>query len=218
MKTHQLNKTSSFIAMATVLAAAALVSAHADSVDFEDHVGPPSFGTAGPAQTLVYNFTGYSATFTGGVILTNETSQTTDFTSVYATSSPNLTGADPSLTNPLNVTFSQPIQNFEIDVLNAIDGNYRMSDNVGDSIDFTLATTGGSLQTVGFAAAGTAVSIEYLGGSSTFSGFDFAIDNVRFNQPLTGVPDSGSTILLMLGSVATLFGLQRMFSRQQVSR
>ena len=32
------------------------------------------------------------------------------------------------------------------------------------------------------------------------------------------VPDSGSAILLMLGSVATLFGLQRMFSRQQVSR
>ena len=29
------------------------------------------------------------------------------------------------------------------------------------------------------------------------------------------VPDSGSTILLMLGSVAALFGLQRIFSRQQ---
>jgi hypothetical protein len=164
MKTHQLNKTSSFIAMATVLAAAALVSAHADSVDFEDHVGPPVFATAGPAQTLVYNFTGYSATFTGGVILTNESSQTTDFTSVYATSSP--PGADPSLTNPLTVTFSQPVQNFEIDVLNAIAGNYVMADNVGHSINFNLATTGGSLQTVGFAAAGTVVTIEYLGGAS----------------------------------------------------
>jgi hypothetical protein len=208
MKTRQLNKTSSFIAMATVLAAAALVSAHADSVDFEDHVGPSVFATAGPAQTLVYNFTGYSATFTGGVILTNEASQTTDFTSVYATGSPSLTGADPSLTNPLNVTFSQPIQNFEIDVLNAINGNYRMSDNVGDSIDFTLATTGGSLQTVGFAAAGTAVSIEYLGGG-TFSGFDFAIDNVRFNQPLTGVPDGGSTIALLGLAVLGLFASRK---------
>ena len=37
----------------------------------------------------------------------------------------------------------------------------------------------------------------------------------QYNLWCTPVPDSGSTILLMLGSVATLFGLQRMFSRQQ---
>ena len=41
---------------------------------------------------------------------------------------------------------------------------------------------------------------------------------VQYNLWCTSLPDSGGTILLMLGSVATLFGLQRMFSPQKVSR
>ena len=83
-------------------------NAHASLITFEDRpAGPAIFAVAGPAQTLVYTFGAVTATFTGGVILTDETSQTTDLSNVYATAS----AGDPSLTNPLIVMFNQPIEN-----------------------------------------------------------------------------------------------------------
>src|SRR5262249_49173757 len=94
---------------AGVVALFASVAAHATTIAFEDQpAGPSTFAAAGPAQSLFYNFGGVTATFNGGVILTNETSQTTDNTNVYATAY----FGDASLTNPLTVTFSAPIQNF----------------------------------------------------------------------------------------------------------
>jgi hypothetical protein len=162
--------------------------AHALEVTFEDQpAGPSTFAAVvGSAQTLNYNFGGgLTATFTGGVILTNEASQTTDYSNVYATC--NFCGG-PTLTNPLVVTFSQPIHNFQIDILNAIAGNYEVYDNAGHTDFFSLATTGGSLQTVGFAATGTVVDIAYLNNPQSAYGagnWDFAIDNVTFDQPLS---------------------------------
>jgi hypothetical protein len=211
MKTHQLKRTSLLITMANTFVVAAIVSARADMVDFENYTGPAYFIDAGPEQTLVYDFTGYTATFAGGVVLTDESNQTTDNSSVYASSSASLIGVDEGLANPLTVTFSAPIENFQIDILNALAGNYEMFDNVGDSIDFSLATTGGSVQTEGFAAAGTMVSIEYLGGGGDPDGeWDFAIDNVTFNQPLTiGVPDSDRTVALLGVAVFGLFAWRK---------
>jgi hypothetical protein len=63
-------------------ASACLVAqtAGATLITFEDQPpGPDNFAAAGPAQTLVYTAGAVTATFTGGVILTNETSETTDF-------------------------------------------------------------------------------------------------------------------------------------------
>ena len=171
----------------------------AATVDFEDHTGPSTFDVAGPAQTLVYTFGGLQATFTGGVILTGETQQTTDDSSVYATSEPSVAGGDISLSNPLTVTFNQAIQNFQVDILNAFSGNYRLSDNDGHTFDFSLSTTGGSVQTVGFAAAGTQVQIEYLDGP-----WDFAIDNVKFNEPLTSDTPEPASLLSMGGGLLLL--------------
>jgi hypothetical protein len=187
--------------LALVLCALAFVSmpAWAVLIDSEDQPpGPSTFAAAGPTQTLVYNLGGVMATFTGGVILTNETSQTTDNTNVYATAS----FGDPTLTNPLVVTFDQPIHNFQLDILNAILGDYTLADNAGHSVNFNLPTTGGSLATEGFAAAGTVVTITYNGPGVTGASFDFAIDNVRFDEPLHLTPEPGSIMMFGVGLVA----------------
>jgi len=157
--------------------------AHAFEVTFEDQPpGPNAFALTSSEQTLNYNFGGLAVTFSGGVILTNEASQSTDNSNVYATCNSSFC-LGPTLTNPLVVTFSQPIQNFQIQVLNAIPGDYEVYDNAGNSQLFNLATNGGSLQTIGFAATGTTVDIAYLFDSNSPFGpgnFDFAIDNVTF--------------------------------------
>jgi hypothetical protein len=120
---------------------------------------------------------------------------------VYATAS----FGDPSLTNPLVVTFDEPIQNFQIQILNALAGNYELSDNAGHSEFFSLATTGGSIQTEGFAATGTVVDITFLGPSSDGASFDFAIDNVTFNQPLGGIPEASTWAMMAFGFAALGF-------------
>lgn len=184
----------------------------AESVTFEDQpVGPDVFASAGPAQTLTYTFGALTATFNGGVILTNETSQTTDNSNVYATGAVSVVGGDASLTNPLTVNFSAPIHNFQIQILNGLSGAYQMTDNVGDSLNFSLATTGGSIQTEGFAAAGTQVQINYLDGP-----WDFAIDNVTFNQPLGTSTTPEPASVLSLGSGLLLLGLGALRRRRTV--
>ncbi|MGH9612782.1 MAG: PEP-CTERM sorting domain-containing protein [Bryobacteraceae bacterium] len=177
---------------------------------FEDQpAGPSNFSAAGPTQTLTYTFGTLTATFTGGVILTNESNQTTDNSNVYATGAVSVVAGDPSLTNPLLVTFNQPVHNFEIQILNALSGNYQLSDNAGNSLNFNLATTGGSIQTEGFAATGTQVQINYLDGP-----WDFAIDNVTFDQPLTGsTPEPAS--LVSLGTGLLFLGLGAIRRRRQ---
>ncbi len=190
--------------VALMFCAFALVVAHGNAsiIDFEDQPpGPSTFGAAGPEQTLVYTIGSLTAEFTGGVILTGETNQTTDVSNVYATAS----FGDASLTNPLVINFSQPIHNFQIDILNAIAGSYTMADNVGDSVNFNLATTGGSIQTEGFAAAGTQVTIAFNGPAfDSNTQFDFAIDNVLFNQPLTTTPEPSAIPLLGAAIVAII--------------
>ena len=206
------------------LAAALLLSlgfntrAHAVEVNFEDQpAGPSTFAATSSAPALNYNFGGgLTATFTGGVILTNETSQTTDNSNVFATC--NFCGG-PTMTNPLVVTFSQPIQNFQIDILNAIAGDYEVSDNAGNTDFFNLPTTGGSLQTVGFAATGTVVDIAYLNDAYNIANsvygpgnWDFAIDNVTFDQPLsTSATPLPATLPLFAGGLGAmgLFGWRR---------
>jgi hypothetical protein len=163
----------------------------ASIVTFEDQpAGPNQFPLTSSEQNLNYSFGGLAVTFSGGVILTNELGQTTDNSNVYATCNSGFCFG-PTLANPLVVTFSQPIQNFQIQIANAIPGDYELYDNAGHQDFFSLAINGGSLQTIGFAATGTTVDVAYLfdNNSSFGSGnWAFAIDNVTFNQPLSATP------------------------------
>ena len=154
-------------------------SAHATTIDFEDQAGPSLFASAGPAQSIVEG----TATFTGGVILTNATNLPADETSVYGTADT----ADPSLTNPLTVTFSSPITNFFLDVINGntVAVDYTVADNLGNTATFLIApNTSSGVQTIGFAATGTIVTIAAGPAVGGCCGFDFFIDNVHFNEAL----------------------------------
>jgi hypothetical protein len=151
----------------------------ADLVTFNDQTGPCCFVDASPSpQTLTYSFgDGITATFSGGVGLTNESNQTTDNSTVYATSS-----FGNGTTNPLTVMFNNPVNNVQFQVLNAVAGNFSVADSNGNQTTFSLATTGASAATTtnAFSLGGTTISI--LQTSSTFPGvpYDFAIDNFAF--------------------------------------
>ncbi len=167
-------------------------SANATLVDFQDQPAGPSIFQSGPPETLNYTFGSLTASFSGGTILTNESNQTTDNTNVYATAY--FTG---QLNNPLTVTFNQAIQNFSIQILNALEGDYELFDNAGNTSFFTLGATGSTIATKGFAATGTVVSIAYL---TSRTNFDFAIDNITFNEPLAGaVPEPSTWAMMILG-------------------
>ena len=61
---------------------------------------------------------------------------------------------------------------------------------------FPPATTGGSLQTVGFAATGSVINILFLGDpANTFGAgnWDFAIDNIAFNLNTVGGDNTDGT-------------------------
>jgi hypothetical protein len=206
-----------------VLAAIAVslaTPATASTITFEDKTGPAHFDDPIAFGHLTYVVGTTTVDFFGGTLLTGESNQTADNTSVYATaiSVPGqIAVTQPGLTNPLVITFSQSILNFQIDILNAYSGNYRMADNTGHSVDFNLATTGDLLVTHGFAAVGTQVTIQYLGPAPNFIpqnfgslAWDFAIDNVKFNEdvvitPFTNpVPEPTTCALLGTGIAALI--------------
>lgn len=184
----------------------------ASTITFEDHVGPAFFdATTGP-ESLLYTFGSLNVTLAGGVILTTESNQTSDMTSVYATGSwnvPALRTISHDFLNPLTLTFDAPIQNFQVDILNALAGDYELFDNAGQSLFFHLSTTGDMVMTEGFEATGSEVSIRYL---TNPDAWDFAIDNVRFNEALT-VPEPATAVLLSLGIAMIVVGAPRRVSR-----
>jgi hypothetical protein len=132
--------------------------------------------------------------FEGGVILENTANLPANQTALYGT----IQGSEPTLTNPLTITFENPITNFFLDVYNGNteDVMYRVSDNAGNSADFTLVPNLSSGNTtIGFAATGTIVTVEALSGLPFF---DFFVDNVTFNEPLPPelVPEPSSMFLV----------------------
>jgi|SRR5579862_692712 len=198
-----------------ILAAVMLATARiatASTVTFENLSGPSFFDDpAALKSSPQYAFGPLTVTFNGGTILTNESDlqDSGDSSTVYATASQMrlLNVTDPTLANPLTISFSQPIMNFQIEILNAFAGNYVMADENGNSLLFTLADTGDFGVTEGFAASGQQIRIQYLGAGvnsldTVGVPWDFAIDNVQFNQPLNTAPEPATCALLGTGLAA----------------
>jgi hypothetical protein len=161
-------------------------------IDFETLSGPSTFAAAGNAQTLTIATGIGPVMFGGGVILTNATNLSADETSIYGTAG-NAANIGVTIgtgfTNPLTIIFPVPISNFFLDVLNGntINVNYRVGDNSGNSANFLLMPNlSGGQKTIGFAAAGTIVTVAATTGQSTSTGqtWDFFIDNIHFNEAL----------------------------------
>ncbi len=146
------------------------------------------FSTAGDAQTLNISSSIGTVTFQGGVLLNNAANVQADETAIYATAG-NGASTGTGFTNPITITFPRAIGNFFLTVLNGTiqSVTYRLADNVGSSATFVLPpNTNGGHNQIGFTAAGSVVTIAATTGQNAPSGiiWDFAIDNVTFNQPL----------------------------------
>ena len=152
------------------------VSATVINFDDQGLTGPSIFAAAGPEQVLSITTTDGLVTFEEGVILENTANLPANQTALYGTAY----FGDPTLDNPLEITFSNPIANFFLDVYNGLTSpiDYRVYDNLGNTATFTLAPnlTGGTTQ-IGFAATGTTVWIESITPPTTT--WDFFIDNIQ---------------------------------------
>ena len=193
----------SMIVRGTIAALALLASvgtANASIVTFEDQTGPSTFGN--PDQTLTYTFGPLTATFTGGTILTQTTFLPADQTSVYGTESC-------CNTNPLTITFNQPVNNFFLDILNGntVTEDYTVADNDGHSAVFSIPPNLSSgLQFDSIPATGTVITIT----SAASNGFwDFFIDNVGFNQPTPRNVPEPLTLSLFAAGLAGAAAMRR---------
>ena len=205
-----------------------------DAIDFENQcpsgpqaVGPCSsfFSTVGNATNLSISTSIGTVDFTGGAVFDDTSNLPANETVIYGTAgNASNIGVNPDgtgFTNPLTITFPTAIHNFFLDVLN---GNtesvtYQLADNAGNSATFTLAPNLSSgHETIGFAAAGTMVTVEATTGQSTPSGmtWDYFVDNVHFDEPLPGVPEPVMWPIIGLGMVAlTLYRHHRSRSNNE---
>lgn len=174
-----------FNALAVVATFGLAGTAAAATINFDDQglVGPSLFNQAVPSpQTIPITTSDGVVTFTGGVILTNTAGLISNTSSVYGTAD-----FGTGLSNPMTIQFTNPVNNFLVDVLNGLDTTirYLVQDNLGNSSTFDLPsfTSGSGFTTIGFAAAGTTVTISSL--TAPITTFDFFVDNIRFNLEIT---------------------------------
>jgi hypothetical protein len=206
-----------------LLLAAAASPASAATINFDDQglVGPDLYVNASPSpQTVVVPTGGNAVTFNGGVILTNTRFLPQNTSSIYGSAHFGI-----GLSNPMTISFLNPITNFLVDVQNGRrdPSNYRVQDNLGNSQDFMLDGFGGGggFTTIGFAAVGNLVTISSL--DEQGANWNFFVDNIRFDLQIdcgrtgcapTVVPVPAALPLFLAGALGIAgFGYRR--SRKQ---
>lgn len=201
---------------ATLAATTAFMASPADAatIDFEDLTGPTLFQPT-PPELLNYpnvDGSGVNVTVDNGQILSQAFVLPANQTSVYGTQCFGECDT-PNLLNPITVGFSQPINNFFLDVYNGwnIPVTYRVSDNAGNAAEFLLPNSAsGGHKLIGFSATGTVVQIEAL--TLGVNGeYDFFVDNIHFDEPLPPslVPEPASMLLLGSGLAAAAVARRR---------
>ena len=156
----------------------------AATIDFEAQ-GPnaPSTFTGTLNSPLIIGI----ATFTGGQLLKNEVNTGPDTTVVYAT-----TGNLPLYTDPIVVTFAQPVDNVGLLVTNLAPDIYTLADNKGNFITSAQLNAGDSSMLNLTDSGVTRLTIS----SAVLFGWTFAIDNVTYTPSTTVVPEPPTAILL----------------------
>jgi len=160
-------------------------SAAADpiTIDFETlPAGPSNLGP--PPQTVTEG----GATFSGGIILTNE-SASIDLTNVYATV--NCCG----YSNPISIAFASVVANLSVLITNNVNATYTLTDNFGRSVAASVPAYNTPVTlTLPFAGI-TAATVASVG----IPGFDFALGSVSFTPGPAPVPEPGSMLLVGCG-------------------
>jgi PEP-CTERM motif len=190
---HKLCQTAcALLGSMALLVFATAVLASGSTIDFEAQ-GAGSGGnlTGIPDSPLTIGI----ATFTGGELRAAEIGLNADQTAVYA--SQGLFGSGE--TNPVVITFAQPVEEVSVWVLNGDDvRSYTVSDNLGDSLTESLPSAGG-LGAFVFSLPGDEVTTVDITSANT-DAWDFAIDNVTFSSA-TPIPEPESLLLAGAGLV-----------------
>jgi hypothetical protein len=169
----------------------AMTPATATTIDFDVQAGNRGGNLTGiPDSPLMIGI----ATLTGGELLSGEVGLNADTTGIYA--SEGLFGSGE--TNPLVITFTMPVQNFSVFVLNGDDTrSYTVSDNLGNSITKSLASAG-ALGGAEFALPGSGLSTVEIS-SANADAWDFAVDNLTFTDITNSTPEPEASLLLSAG-------------------
>jgi len=187
------------------LSLSAIALARATTIDFESQgaSAPPGFNSSLNSPLVIG-----LATFTGGKLLKNEVASTgtsADLTAVYAT-----TGFLAGYTDPLVITFSQPVSNVSLIVTNETPDTYTLADNrggssamlVGYNVDESFSLSDANVTQVSISTAATV-------------GWDFAIDNVSFTT-VSPEPDMvWPQLAALVGLVLLSLKRHQMLTRRQ---
>lgn len=173
-------------AVLTLLASLALLlgvgsgaAATTTTIDFETVTGPSLF--CPPALSPL---TIGVATFTGGTVLTATANLPADQTSVYGTAS---FCTSTGYSNALTITFSRPVSNFSVLVLNGntVTVSYTVADDAGGTVTKSLVSNVNSGADT-FSLPDDGITSVTIGLTTPSALYDFFIDDVKFTAfPIT---------------------------------
>jgi hypothetical protein len=155
------------------------------SINFDQYTGPST------APITAQNVQVDVASFTGGGFCTACTNTPHDQTTIYITTStdPNLGLACNGCASTITITFSQPVSNLSLLLINGepYDVNYQVQDNQGHTVQayvgYNTGSSGAMTVSLPYPNIQKVVVSKVIGG--LVNGWDFAIDNVTYTRPCT---------------------------------